>query len=113
MDFFAWSSDFWRMLNEEFVQIRWISPRAGREKFGTMVAQFLTLKRTKGVQEIGEQEKQEFMVDLQTFLQDEAKTQHEAGKITQAQFNYATAEKIEEIAETHKWWEVTTCTWKA
>eukprot|EP00972_Heterocapsa_arctica_P018536 2738441-Heterocapsa_arctica.AAC.1 len=67
MKFYAKANDFYRMLNEEFLEVPWFSLDAAREKFGSLVAEHLEAKIQRGleIEEVTEEEKIEFQNTLQ------------------------------------------------
>jgi hypothetical protein len=70
MKYYAKSHDFFRILSEEFLEVSWFSLDAGREKFGSLVADYLESKIQRGVkiEEVTPVEKSEFKKILQESL---------------------------------------------
>jgi hypothetical protein len=70
MKYYAKAHDFWRVLDEEFLQVPWFSHPTGREKFGSLVADYIENKIQRGlkIEEITADEKIEFQKTLQESL---------------------------------------------
>jgi hypothetical protein len=70
MKFYAKANDFYRVLQEEFLDVPWRSQIAGHEKFGSLVAEYIEGKIQRGlkIDELTEDEKNEFTKTLQESL---------------------------------------------
>jgi hypothetical protein len=67
MKFYAKANDFYRVLQEEFLDVAWRDQIAGKEKFGTLVAEYIEgkIQRNLKIDELTEDDKNEFTKTLQ------------------------------------------------